>query len=685
MSRLLYIVVCSVLCLSDSIYAMRSRSGSIEVNSDVQKKIYLSRNIFQEVFKESHISFDSPELYTFVFNVGQGNFCLMRKNNKIVIVDAGKGNGLESYVNITKEFLNPFFAKSVVEAVFITHPHDDHFDLFFNGLVIESTGPRGGKHKKNTSLLDEYPDSFQETCFWLGGTQEDWKQNESRKGVIRKIESGEDREIRYVDIGHESSIVSLLDNVDFHILGIMPLMTPKRGEENKLSLIIQASFNGKNIIFLGDSEGESVDRLKGTSTDIRPLSFVSKDTEIEGRTSLLYKKIDELIREKISSFLKRSDPNLWVTIANIESVNEEYWKLCDTLSSIGLCSIQSFLPESVEYEKILAESKEVIGKIERYNELKEELESTKEELETARSTIKEDERRELQVEIEELKREIRARKGEGDEEALMEAYAELKEKKEELEMAQDNYEEAIERLAEEGSEKKVEELKGEMEKQTEELQTLMPELSRKYEQLLLAVNKPSMIQDFKRNYKWDESFLGDNWQDWTEESNPMLHLLDFIKKVVFVDYANLLLKMRLFESSQLIVLPHHGTNTENSQRFLGYFSGISGKRTFVISSSPFGGDNLPKRSTLEMGPLTPIHPMHPFLYGRDDYKKGTNKRVSMKITMKPIYVTGAAPGGVYCFKISERFEDKSIYMLNLYGQDSSWFNVLDDYHELEEL
>ena len=359
MSRLLYIVVCSVLCLSNSIYAMRSRSGSIEVNSDVQEKIYLSRNIFQEVFKESHISFDSPELYTFVFNVGQGNFCLMRKNNKIVIVDAGKGNGLESYVNITKEFLDTFFAGSVVEAVFITHPHTDHFNLFLD---------------PKTSLIDKYFDNFKTTCFWLGGMQEDWEKPASSRDqtsrVIGKIKSEEGRKIEYINSGHKSSIVSLLDNVDFHILGIAPLVRLKKREENKLSLIIQVSFNGKNIIFLGDSEGESVDRLKGTSIDIRPLSFISKDTEIESRTSLLYKKIDELIREKISSFLKRGDPNLWVTIANIESVNEEYWRLCDTLSGIGLCLIQSFLPESIEYKEILAESKKVIEKIERYNELK---------------------------------------------------------------------------------------------------------------------------------------------------------------------------------------------------------------------------------------------------------------------------------------------------------------------------
>ena len=116
---------------------------------------------------------------------------------------------------------------------------------------------------------------------------------------------------------------------------------------------------------------------------------------------------------------------------------------------------------------------------------------------------------------------------------------------------------------------------------------------------------------------------------------------------------------KLFRDSQIIFLPHHGTNTQNSQNFLGLFAGLGTPHTFIVSSSPFGKDRLPKASTLEMAPQYPLHPLHYFVYNRDFLKNDWNQAVP---TNKPIYMTGAVPSGVLIIMIKP---DGAAFLLDL--------------------
>ena len=125
-------------------------------------------------------------------------------------------------------------------------------------------------------------------------------------------------------------------------------------------------------------------------------------------------------------------------------------------------------------------------------------------------------------------------------------------------------------------------------------------------------------------------------------------------------------------SSYLIFLPHHGTNTENSQRWLGYFSNDKNPHCFVVCSSPFGKDKIPKRSTLELAPHSPVHPTHPFIYHQDNAEE-----FGLRMTTRPIYLTGVAPGGVECFVFSK--SESKIKKLDVYQRDDDksyrWIDV----------
>jgi hypothetical protein len=127
---------------------------------------------------------------------------------------------------------------------------------------------------------------------------------------------------------------------------------------------------------------------------------------------------------------------------------------------------------------------------------------------------------------------------------------------------------------------------------------------------------------------------------------------------MFEEYLFLLKNRDNFYSGvRTVFLPHHGTNTQNSQRILGFFTGTSGvestptnDRIFIVSSAPFAGQRIPKRSTLEMTPDLPIQRDHPFLYAKDDIDLEVDDAVALQVTTKPIYLTSASPIGVFCLK-----------------------------------
>ena len=127
-------------------------------------------------------------------------------------------------------------------------------------------------------------------------------------------------------------------------------------------------------------------------------------------------------------------------------------------------------------------------------------------------------------------------------------------------------------------------------------------------------------------------------------------------------------------SSQLVVVPHHGTNTEHSQRWIGYFSNDGLDHIFLINSFPFEKNHLPKRSSVEFVPESPLQLPHAIIYSQDE----ANIQ-SFRITKRPVYVTGAAPGGVECFcLLPENILKLDVARHDRYDNERyRWFDVFD--------
>lgn len=254
----------------------------------------------EELFK------NGGSLYLLAFNVGQANFMLLKKGADLCIIDAG--GKLE---DIERRFLDGFFKENKVKCVFVTHPHSDHFSLF--------CGPG--------NLLATYSTSFSDCKFFLSGSEEDWSVFGDRQAFIDTIPK---EKLSFLQGYERLDLPS--SPFDLNLLDVIPIKSHlssestssevatssvSPGKENQLSLIIQASFAGKTILFTGDAEGEVFGRLFRRSVSLRPFKW-------------LYPTQRETIETQMSTLKSIIGiPGGSLTSAQ----TTEYWRLYDELAT----------------------------------------------------------------------------------------------------------------------------------------------------------------------------------------------------------------------------------------------------------------------------------------------------------------------------------------------------------------
>lgn len=220
---------------------------------------------------------DDSNLHIFAFNVEQGNCIILRKKNEVVIIDAGYGKKhLKDIRSVILPKIQAVLNSTVLKAIFITHPHDDHHTIIPE--LLES------------SNSFTHPTINDETKVFLGGPASSWSKSvETSLGKLKKKLKGTDRyyiasgvpkcnEIAHhlpnTDRNSEEEVDTLkknlsqpfkdiLSDVEFNIF----LPEGKLEQEevkgiNPLSLIIKATYNGQSLLFTGDAEGGNFYRLK---------------------------------------------------------------------------------------------------------------------------------------------------------------------------------------------------------------------------------------------------------------------------------------------------------------------------------------------------------------------------------------------------------------------------------------
>lgn len=259
--------------------------GSIEIDEKITEFLEKSLNVNWKIFKTYGFDFlNDKNLYVFAFNVGQANFILLRKGNSAVIVDAGQGKKDKLFAKTAKEKASELLSEiQNIEAIFITHPHDDHYSLLL------PTSPIGSLFK----ITDA-------TALILGGCEDNW----TTTGIL-----GLPPKSRIFSTDTADWKQNFLGNVEFHIINTRPI--EKTSSVNARSLILRVNFAGNGILFTGDAEGINFDKIMPPAIDLKHAIEASK----------LFRKTP---LETIQSWETR--------IRDISPISSDFWTLYTEIS-----------------------------------------------------------------------------------------------------------------------------------------------------------------------------------------------------------------------------------------------------------------------------------------------------------------------------------------------------------------
>lgn len=178
----------------------------------------------------------------------------------------------------------------VVEAVFITHPHTDHYSLLYD-------------------LHKEFKTCFGSTKYYLSGVKEDWTGDVPNR-LFKEI-----GQINIEFIGHEypSRDFTFLDDIRFKLWG--QTKPEDLNDKNQLSLIISMYFKNVKVLFTGDAEGNVLKRLSIDKPTVDESIKVKRDefnklvddvADIikKGRSQRRKENIRSDIYSKLDNFLK---------------------------------------------------------------------------------------------------------------------------------------------------------------------------------------------------------------------------------------------------------------------------------------------------------------------------------------------------------------------------------------------
>lgn len=215
---------------------------------------------------ETSLTKDNSKLHIFAFNVGQGNCIILRKGAAAVIIDAGEGSGkIDSFRALILPKIKTVLKGAKIKAIFITHPHDDHYNILkeFENLIPKNIpGYFGG-----------------EESFWKSQKEKPVLNTVAKKLNIKYISTKEQIEGVKEELGNLMPEVTLtLLSPEMSVTQDIEIEKTKKPEKkkkskssqeqakekpNRHSLIIKVTYGGRSILFTGDAEGEGVGRFIG--------------------------------------------------------------------------------------------------------------------------------------------------------------------------------------------------------------------------------------------------------------------------------------------------------------------------------------------------------------------------------------------------------------------------------------
>jgi len=235
---------------------------------------------------------DADVLHCFVFNIGQGNFVVLKFNKNIAIIDCGLKDVTQEKWNAFYEknenVFNEIFENSTIKAVVVTHPDKDHYnclEYLFNKIAPakECIFVVGRNNEADYELLDKKSKKV------IYAVEDDQRYNEANGDLTTALFGSADS-VGTVEI-------------------IEPVYNITTKDINSHSLILKVTYDKQSILFTGDATKNTFKAIYG---DAKADDETQKNLSIKNRLAL--KSINFLIAPHHGASTDES--NLWLMHVN---------------------------------------------------------------------------------------------------------------------------------------------------------------------------------------------------------------------------------------------------------------------------------------------------------------------------------------------------------------------------------
>ncbi len=254
--------------------------------------IPISEDKFLKTIKEG---VTDNTLHCFVFNIGQGNFIVLKFNQNIMIIDCGFQNATKescgNFFKTNENTIESIFKQSSIKAVVVTHPDADHYNCL--------------KYLLGTRKLDE-------KCVFITGREgeEDYnffKKLPKEKHVLYAVES--------YTLYNDASIALTMalfgqSNNNGTIEILEPAYKIEAKDTNSHSLILKVTYDKQSILFTGDATKATFEAIYGDTKNEQV-----KNLSIKNRLAL--KSVNFLISPHHGA--SSAESNLWLMHVNAKN------------------------------------------------------------------------------------------------------------------------------------------------------------------------------------------------------------------------------------------------------------------------------------------------------------------------------------------------------------------------------
>ena len=281
---------CQASSMEEEVDSNEKEENSTDSDSSQgdEKNVSSGKNFLKTIEK----GINADILHCFVFNIGQGNFVVLKFNKNIAIIDCGLKDVTQEKWNAFYEknenVFNEIFENSTIKAVVVTHPDKDHYnclEYLFNKIAPakECIFVVGRNNEADYELLDKKSKKV------IYAVEDEQRCNEANGDLTTALFGSADS-VGTVEI-------------------IKPVQVIKASDTNSHSLILKVTYDNQSILFTGDATKNTFKTIYG---DAKADDETQKNLSIKNRLAL--KSINFLIAPHHGASTDES--NLWLMHVN---------------------------------------------------------------------------------------------------------------------------------------------------------------------------------------------------------------------------------------------------------------------------------------------------------------------------------------------------------------------------------